>query len=152
MIWTKCISCAYTFNIGQCYQALKKPDDAFKHYSIFVESIFLNLQNLTENIVRGFEHIAVCFHEDNIPGYATPFYELALQSAKRIFGEKDAYVAQILNQRGNMFCELCAWEDSLESYKEGLEIECAVYPCNHPNIATTKENIARVLHEHEGAQ
>jgi tetratricopeptide (TPR) repeat protein len=138
------------FNIGQCYQALKKPDDAFKHYSIFVKSIFLNLQSLTENIVRGFEHIAVCFHEDNIPGYATPFYELALQSAKRIFGEKDAYVAQILNQRGNMFCELCAWEDSLESYKEGLEIECAVYPCNHPNIATTKENIARVLHE--GAQ
>ena len=142
------------FNMGQCYQALKKPDDAFKHYSIFVKSIFqsINLQSLNEHIVRAFEHMAVCFHEDSNHDYATPFYELALQSAKRIFGEKHAYVAQILNRRGNMFCELCAWEESLESYKEGLEIERAVYPCNHPNIATTKENIARVLHEHEGAQ
>ena len=137
------------FNIGQCYQALKKPYDAFNHYSIFVKSIFksINLQSLNENTVRAFEHIAMCFHEDKYPDYAIPFYELALQSAKRIFGENDAYVAQILNRRGNLFCELCAWEDSLESYKAGLEIECAVYSCNHPNIATTEENIARVLHE-----
>ena len=98
------------FNIGQCYQALKKPYDAFNHYSIFVKSIFksINLQSLNENTVRAFEHIAMCFHEDKYPDYAIPFYELALQSAKRIFGENDAYVAQILNRRGNLFCELCA--------------------------------------------
>ncbi len=138
-----------SFNIGQCYQALKKADLSFKYYSIFVESIFqsANLQSLTKNIVRSFEHIAACYHEDENYEHASPFYDLALQSSKRIFGEKDAHVAQILNQRGNMFCELSSWDYALQSYKDGLEIERIVYPSNHQNIITTEENIARVLGE-----
>ncbi len=137
------------FNAGQCYQSLRQPNEATRFYTIFVKSIFQSsiLQRLSQKIVRAFEHIAVCFHNDGLHEHADPFYELAVFSAKKVFGPKDAYVAQLLNMRGNLFCEMCSFEKSLACYEEGLQIELDVYPFDHTNIITTEENIARVLRE-----
>ena len=135
------------FNIGKCYQRLQKTDDAFEYYSVFVKSILgsKNLQNLTEEAVMAFDHIATGFQEVGAFDLAADFYELTLHSARKVFGERDAFIAQVLNRRGNMFSEFLELEDSLESYLEGLEIEYYIYPPDHPNIATTRENIERVL-------
>ena len=135
------------FNIGKCFHRLRQKEQALKYFSLYVSSNLgsNNEYNLTEEVIMAFTNIAECFQDLDDLKLASSFFELALTSARKLFGEKNAFTAQILNRQGNMFFAFEQLDDSLNSYLEGLEVETVVYPYQHPNIATTKGNIQRVV-------
>ncbi len=135
------------FNVGKCFHCLRQKQQAFKYFSLYVNSNLgsNNEYNLTEEVIMAFTNIAECFQDFDDLELASSFFELALTSARKLFGEKNAFTAQILNRQGNMFFAFEQLDDSLNSYLEGLEVETVIYPHQHPNIATTKGNIQRVV-------
>lgn len=135
------------FNVGKCFHRLRQKQQAFKYFSLYVNSNLgsNNEYNLTEEVIMAFTNIAECFQDFDDLELASSFFELALTSARKLFGEKNAFTAQILNRQGNMFFAFEQLDDSLNSYLEGLEVETVIYPHQHPNIATTKGNIQRVV-------
>lgn len=134
------------FNIGKSYHSMRRPDDAFKYYSLYVKSTFhcANLKNLSQNIIRSFDYIATCFQEDGEYEYAAIFFELALVSSRSVLGGNDPYTAELLNRRGNMFFQFHELDNALESYRGGLAIEMHFYSSGHKNISITQSNISRV--------
>jgi tetratricopeptide (TPR) repeat protein len=135
------------FNVGKCFHRLRQKQQAFKYFSLYVNSNLgsNNEYNLTEEVIMAFTNIAECFQDFDDLELASSFFELALTSARKLFGEKNAFTAQILNRQGNMFFAFEQLDGSLNSYLEGLEVETVIYPHQHPNIATTKGNIQRVV-------
>ena len=65
----------------------------------FVRSIFRSkdLEFLTKNVVLALESIANRFQNDHKFEHAGTFFKLTLKAAQKVYGERDEYIAYILN-------------------------------------------------------
>ena len=134
------------FFIGNCHHSLGRHAVALQSYVEFVRSIFRSkdLEFLTKNVVLALESIANRFQNDHKFEHAGTFFKLTLKAAQKVYGERDEYIAYILNRCGNFHFESSELQEALRLYKQGLEVENVIYPSGHINIATTLSNIARV--------
>jgi tetratricopeptide (TPR) repeat protein len=136
------------FNVANCYQSLEQNAKAFTYYAIFLRSAALGSENeklFTEAVIVALDHLSTHFEDLGDYKHAAESIDQALVFARKTYGSKNCYIAQLLNRRGTILSNSEQFEDSLESYLEGLEIELNIYPLDHPNIAVTTENIESIL-------
>jgi tetratricopeptide (TPR) repeat protein len=75
-------------------------------------------------------------------------YEEALSVGRAALG-MHAEVASILNKMGNLHYEQGDFDNAIQRYQQGLEVERSVLHNLHPNITVTLTNIGQI-HKQRG--
>jgi len=65
---------------------------------------------------------------------AAKLYQEAIRISKIVLGDHQE-VANVMNKLGNLYFKIGNLDGAIESYKDGLEVERAVFHVCHPNIS-----------------
>src|SRR5688572_9057124 len=76
---------------------------------------------------------------------AAPLYQRALQLSLRLYGEKHADTATILNSVGILHVAQGKYAPAEVTFKRSLKIRETIFPKNHPHVAHTLNNLADLL-------
>lgn len=74
---------------------------------------------------------------------AAKLYQEAIRISKIVLGDHQE-VANVMNKLGNLYFKIGNLDGAIESYKDGLEVERAVFHVCHPNIVVTLLNIGQI--------
>lgn len=136
---------ATAYNIGQTLQQMRNLERALEYYENFMFIATNKLGRSHIDVILALKCMAQIHQDYRRFDKALELYNGALEAAKQSVGQQTE-VASILNKIGNIYFEKGNLDKAMDSYEEGLQVECKYLDRNHPNIGVTLSNLGLILH------
>jgi len=134
---------ATVYNIGQSHHQRGELVEAMELYQEFLSIVRLQLGSEHRDVASILKCMAQIHDERQQHEDAVKLYIEAIRVSKIVLGDHQE-VANVMNKLGNLYFKIGNLDGAIKSYKDGLEVERAVFDMCHPNIVVTLVNIGQI--------